>query len=181
MSSHIYLDESKAKGYLLVAATLLGSQVSASRKELGSLVLPGQRGLHMRSESDPRRREIADAIVQMGQTLGMETMIFDAGRSGTEKHRRSRCLEATIENVSHDDQVHIVLDRDESLQNWDRQRLIELMRAAGLTDRITYEHRTRQSELLLAIPDAVAWCWARGGGWRRRIRPIVREVRIMDS
>jgi hypothetical protein len=181
VSAHIYVDESKAKGYLLVAATVVRSQASASRRELGSLILPGQRGLHMRSESDSRRREIADSIVRIGETLGVDAVIFDAGRSGTEKDRRSRCLEAIIANLSVDDQVHIVLDLDESLQNWDRQRLIELTRAAGLSDRITYEHRTRHSELLLAIPDAIAWCWARGGDWRRRIRPVVRDVREMDA
>jgi len=26
---------------------------------------------------------------------------------------------------------------------------------------------------MLAIPDVIAWCWARGGDWRHRIAPIV--------
>jgi hypothetical protein len=32
-------------------------------------------------------------------------------------------------------------------------------------------------EQLLALPDIVAWCWAKGGDWKRRIRPIVCDVR----
>jgi len=33
------------------------------------------------------------------------------------------------------------------------------------------------AEQLLAVPDAVAWCWVRGGEWRRRVDPVVRLVR----
>jgi hypothetical protein len=28
-------------------------------------------------------------------------------------------------------------------------------------------------ELMLAVPDAIAWCWAKGGVWKARIRPVV--------
>jgi hypothetical protein len=31
--------------------------------------------------------------------------------------------------------------------------------------------------MLLAIPDAIAWCWAKGGDWRRRIESVVTDVR----
>ncbi len=61
--------------------------------------------------------------------------------------------------------------------SWDRQTLLELTRSAHVRERVTYGHSDRQTELLLAIPDAVAWCWARGGDWRRRIQPILRDVR----
>jgi len=32
-------------------------------------------------------------------------------------------------------------------------------------------------EPLLAMPDAIAWCWQRSGEWRHRIRELVTEVR----
>jgi len=32
------------------------------------------------------------------------------------------------------------------------------------------------SQPLLSIPDVVAWCWARGDIWRRRVAPSVSEV-----
>ena len=32
---------------------------------------------------------------------------------------------------------------------------------------------------LLTVPDAIAWCWARGGAWRERIQPVVRYVRVL--
>lgn len=177
MSTHIYVDETKAKGYLVAAATGVQSQLAISRKDLGTLILPRQRGLHMKGESDPRRREIADTIVRMGDVLGVQAVIYNAGRVGTEKVRRARCLEALVEDAAKHDRVKIVFDLDESLRSWDRQRMIELTRPAGLRERITYEHQTRHGELLLAVPDAIAWCWARGGEWRTRIQPIIADVR----
>jgi len=59
----------------------------------------------------------------------------------------------------------------------DTQRLIEFTRAAGCRDTLRYEHRRASAEQLLAIPGAIAPCWANGGDWRRRIEPVVTDVR----
>lgn len=181
MSVRVFVDETKAKGYLVAAATGLQPQLATPRKELNTLVLPGQRCLHMKDERDSRRREIADAIVRMKDGFGIEATIYDAGRTGpTEKDRRARCLKAIVNDAArHREQTQIIFDRDESLVSFDRQKMIEYTRAAGAKDRITYDHSTRQTELLLAIPDAIAWCWARGGQWRRRVEPIVVDVRTL--
>jgi hypothetical protein len=34
-----------------------------------------------------------------------------------------------------------------------------------------------EHELLLAVPDAIAWCWTKGGHWRDRVQPLATEVR----
>jgi hypothetical protein len=59
---------------------------------------------------------------------------------------------------------------------YESQKIIELTRAASARERISYEHHHRHAEPMLAIPDAIAWCWSKGGIWRRRIRPIVSDV-----
>lgn len=66
----------------------------------------------------------------------------------------------------------LVLEQDDSLLDWDRRQLYTLTRAAGLPG-MRYEHRRAATEPLLAIPDAIAWCWAKGGHWRRRVQPAV--------
>lgn len=58
-----------------------------------------------------------------------------------------------------------------------RQRLIELTRAEGRRHNLRYEHRRAKTELLLTVPDAIAWCWARGGHWKRRIEPVITTVK----
>ena len=70
----------------------------------------------------------------------------------------------------------IVFDLDGSLRSSDRQRLIEYTCAGQSRGRVKYSHMSRNEELLLAIPDVVAWCWAKGGLWRQRVRPMVADV-----
>ncbi len=67
-----------------------------------------------------------------------------------------------------------MIEQDDSLLDWDRRQLYALAREAPL---LRYEHRRASAEQLLAIPDAIAWCWAKGGHWRRRIQPAVTTVR----
>ena len=38
------------------------------------------------------------------------------------------------------------------------------------------QHRAA-TEQLLVLPDAIAWRWAKGGDWRRRIGPVAVDVR----
>jgi len=35
------------------------------------------------------------------------------------------------------------------------------------------------SEPLLAIPDAIVWCWQRGGHWKARVSAMISEVRVV--
>ncbi len=176
MAGHVFVDETKAKGYL-VAAALLEGDLEAYRKPLRALVLPRQRALHMKDESDPRRRAIADTIARLTR-IGVGVTVYDAGsRYANGLERRGRCLAALVKDAARLTSVSITFDLDESLATWDRQQMIELTRKAQVGDRLSYSHSSRYGEPLLAIPDAVAWCWARGGDWRRRVQPVIRAVR----
>ncbi|GHH64506.1 hypothetical protein [Promicromonospora soli] len=46
---------------------------------------------------------------------------------------------------------------------------------------IRYDHADRHSDALLWIPDAIAWCWQRGGEWRDKVRDAVTEVIEIDG
>jgi hypothetical protein len=47
------------------------------------------------------------------------------------------------------------------------------VRKAGLDDSLRYDHLRPYEECLLALPDAIAWCWAKGGHWRTRVQRLV--------
>lgn len=178
MTTNLYVDETKAKGYLVVAATTGASSgdLAVIRKEIKTLLLPGQRSLHMKSEKDQRRVKIADTFAAMA-ALGVRAIVYDAGRGGKELERRSRAIEALVENAaSMPGPVRITFDLDETVMGLDQQQMIELTRQRDLKEQISYTHQHRHSEPLLAIPDAIAWCWARGGRWRDRVRPLVTEI-----
>ncbi len=174
MSAHVFVDETKQRGYLLVAGVVVPGDLDPVRRVLRGLVLPGQRRLHMKDENDQRRRSIATAIAVGGVTA----TIYDAGRRyRNERERRAACLRSLITDTARRGDAMLVLEQDDTLLRWDNQRLIEFTREAGCRDTLRYEHRRAATELLLAVPDAVAWCWAKGGDWRRRVEPIVTDVR----
>lgn len=171
MARWVYVDESKRAGYVLAAVEV--TEPETARRVLRELVLPGQRRLHMKHEQ-PRRRA---AIVSRVAALPIEVRVYDAGRRfRTDLEARAACLAALVDDLPHDE-VRLLIETDETLVHWDRQRLYELARQAGMTQSLAYEHRRAHEEPLLALPDIAAWCWARSSEWRRRIGPVLRDGR----
>ena len=173
-SRHIYVDETKSAGYVLVATALYGSDVDRARKVIREMVLPGQGRIHMAKESPRRRKEIIGAICD----LNPQAVVYDAARRYNNAVARVNCLQAVVDDFASDGEVLMVLEADDSLIRSDRRHLIDMVRSAGCVDRFRYQHCRARSELMLGFPDAIAWCWARGGPWREMIRPIttVRSV-----
>jgi len=175
VTRHVFLDETKQRGYVVAAAAVVSGELDPLRRVVRGLVLPGQRRLHMKTERDSRRREIVAVLVD----AAVEVVIYDAGRRyPTERAARGECLRAVVADAAAAvGETRLVLEQDDSLVRWDGQRLIELARAAECRERVRYNHLRASAEQLLAVPDAVAWCWARGGEWRRRVDPVVHLVR----
>jgi hypothetical protein len=173
MSSHVFVDETKRRGYLLVASVVVQGDLDPIRRTLRGLVLPGQRRLHMKDENDSRKRSIATAIADSGT----RATIYDAGRRyDTEWDRRSACLRALVTDAAQRGDAMLILEQDDTLVAADRKLLYHAARHENCPE-LRYEHRRAAAEQLLALPDAIAWCWAKGGDWRRRIAPVVVDVR----
>lgn len=160
MTAHAYVDESKAGDYLLAATLVDGARVHRVRQEVRRLVLPRQSRVHMKQESDRRRRIIVGALAD----LGVATTIYSASgpRARTHITRRRACLARLVADV-HDGCDRLVLESDETQDARDRRDLLEITRVIGCREVLAYEHRRAGQEPLLALPDVVAWCWARGG------------------
>lgn len=159
----VFVDESKANDYLLAASAVNSGDAAAIRKAVRDLVLPGQNRLHMAKESDTRRRQILDRIGD----FAVATTIFRAPKDGrNEVECRGRCIEALVTDLPIDSDSDICFERDETLVARDRQRVLVAAHRTGHS--IPHRHATASEEPLLAIPDALAWAWARGGPWKRR-------------
>jgi hypothetical protein len=151
----------------------VATDVALLRGTVRELLLPGQRYLHMKNEGPGRKRTIADALVE----AGIQAVVYRAGpQHRNERSRRKACLRALVEDSAAAG-GRLILDQDDGMLSWDNQQLIELTRAAGCRDTLSYEHRRLRTELMLAVPDAIAWCWAKGGGWRALIAPAIAAVR----
>ena len=55
--------------------------------------------------------------------------------------------------------------------------LYRILGAMGIQERVTCRHESAAAELLLCSPDTIAWSYARGGEWSRRIADLVVEVK----
>lgn len=73
----------------------------------------------------------------------------------------------------------LVLEQDDSVLDVDRKLLYRCVRELGRQDDLVYRHHRAHEEPLLALPDAIAWSWHRGGQWRKRIEPLVMAVKVV--
>ncbi|PYY33355.1 hypothetical protein DEJ16_14295 [Curtobacterium sp. MCJR17_055] len=163
-----FADESKARDYLLAATLLEPGDVGAARNLVRSLVLPGQHRLHMAKESDGRRRMILDAIA----SIPSSTTIHRAPKDGrSEVDRRAACLRALVIDLTRSGCSGLCLERDETLERRDRRQIIDTLHQQGA--QLRHRHATAREEPLLALPDALASAWAKGGDWRRRVTHLV--------
>ena len=170
---YVYLDETKRAGYVMAAVTV--ADPTAVRKVIRGLVQPGNRRLHMVDERPRNRPKIVAALVE----TEIEVTIYDAVRNyRTDREARAACLAVLVEDLAAaGGPIVLVIEQDDSLVQSDRHELYELGRAAGVTDVLEYRHQRSHDESLLALPDLAAWCWVRSGEWRRRIGPILANVR----
>lgn len=170
---HAYVDESKARDYLLAVLEVEPRRTPGVRDVVRDLVPPRQRRLHMRDEPDRRRRQIVSALAAMDERVVIYRAVAEG--AATQIERRRACLARLVPDLAGRCDL-LVLESDESQDARDRRDLIELTRTAGCRDTLRYRHLRAAQEPVLAVPDVAAWCWARGGEWRRRAQGLVAEV-----
>ena len=170
-----FVDENSSKNYFLCSLSVALNRKPQLRKALRLLRMPGQSRIHFVDERDARRRQIMSAIAN----LRVQTTIIES-RSKNQKDARGKCLRALMRRAHARSAVSITLERDESVMQFDRRILFEANRVFGSEGSVTYANESPRSEPLLWIPDAVAWCYAKGGEWRRRIDPLIVEIIRVD-
>ena len=167
----LFIDESKAKGYTIVAAAIVPADITAMRREVAKLRKPGQRRVHFVHESDSRRREILSTL----ERLGVQARLYHAAGM-KDPAAREACLAAVVRDAAAADVTRLVLELDDSIQKFDRQILFREIGRVDGSPPIAYAHETAAAEPLLWIPDAIAWGHARGGEWKARIAPLVAGI-----
>jgi hypothetical protein len=166
--SALFVDESKSKGYVMVAAVVVPSDQTTLRREVRALVLPGQRRLHFTSESDSRRKQILAKLERLGVLAHVVHSDLRHEASG-----REACLRDLVAIAAREGHDRIVLERDVSIEHADKKVLYDAVHRLSLRDVLTYAHETAHQEPLLWIADAIAWSYAKGGDWRRRAQPMI--------
>ncbi len=175
MSRHIFVDETKRAGYVIAAVTVPDTE--AIRRVVRALVLPGQRRIHMKHEQARRRRIIVSALA----ATQVQATVYDAARRyRTDLAARTACLTSSSRTSPPSAATRgSSSSRTTPSFRADRHDLFLLARQTGIAGRFEYRHQRAYDELLLALPDVVAWGWVRSGEWRRRISPILTTVRTV--
>jgi len=166
-----FIDETKSRGFAFAVATLPQSELRTARMELRSLCASGQRSLHFKHESPRKRRSILAVIARQGWRAAILQ-----SRQSNMRLARTECLYATITLAHKSNAPAVILELDTSVERYDRQDLFEHCRHIGMDESFRYDLRPRHSEPGLWVADAVAWCFARGGPWRRQIGSLLVAV-----
>lgn len=175
MSAHVFVDETKARGYVLAAAVVLPDDLAALRKLVNSLRLPRQRRIHFQSENDARRKVILNALISANVCV----TIYDASSHPDVRQARDAAMTRLVDDIARIGAAMLVVETDDQALASDRAIIRSRAEMAGCLETLRYAHMRAFEEPLLAIPDAVAWSWAKAGTWRRHAgRLISAEIRV---
>jgi len=175
MPVHAFVDETKVRGLMVVCAVLEPRNLAPSRVAMRNLLLPRQTRLHFVKERDDRKGKILSTV----SGLSVQITVYDASRLRDERAARRLCLERIVDDLAEMSAHRLVIEQDDSLVRSDQGTLYRAVRRHGVEASLVYEHMSPRMEPLLWIPDAVAWCWAKGGVWKDRVLPLVDEVRTL--
>lgn len=167
MTFHAFVDESFAGSYMVAAAVVPVGDVNAHRAVLRGVLQPGQRRIHFKDERPARKDLVLSAI----DTLDVSAVVYV---TKNDRQARGACLARMVPDLAAAGVTRLVLERDDSLLTFD-QRTLDALKREHCPD-LYYDHQRAHNDLLLCLPDAIAWCWAKGARWRQRVAPFTREL-----
>ncbi|MEY4310477.1 MAG: hypothetical protein RLZ71_403 [Actinomycetota bacterium] len=160
-----FVDESKARNYLLAVTLIHPRDLPKVRTALLQLRKPGQRRIHFSKENDRRRRQVLSAI----NSLPVMSFVVQSDKEN-EGQARAECLEKLIFQAAERKLHRIVIERDYSFEKADLRVIRSALSVSGLDTQIEYAHENPHEEPALWIPDAVAWSFVKGGEWKARLK-----------
>lgn len=170
----VFIDESKSKAYVLCAVFVNVDDVPRIRKGLNKLRLKGQSRIHFVSESDQRRRKILSHI----RSLPIEIHFFEV-KGNTEAESRKRCFAELIRKLPEGDYFEIWIETDANHVSLDKAVLSEALISEKRGSQVIFTHENSRSQILLWIPDALAWIKTRGGKWHKELNGF--SFKVFDS
>ncbi|HEU5475867.1 MAG TPA: hypothetical protein VFV67_34960 [Actinophytocola sp.] len=177
MTVHAFADESRrGSTYLIAVALTEPGELRQLRRNLRSLLLCGQTEVHFHNEKEPRRRALANAIAR----LPVAVRIYTRSCGRQDEPARQDCLAQVIRDLLDRSAHRLVLDSRSHRDTHDEATIRRVIAQHPHPVPLVYEHVGSTSEAMLWIPDAVAWCFARGGQWRTRIGNLIDAVNDLD-
>jgi hypothetical protein len=168
---HVYVDESKAKGYLLAVVIIEPGLSNGIRKRMLKLRMPGQGHIHFVNERHSRRKSILKEILK----FNLQILIYRTDKQ-SQVQARKLCFEALIDDLSALDASVLVIERDQSSQSSDTTLIKQGLVRRGLLRSVEFRFLGKSEEPILWIADAIAWSYSRGKNYRSLITEAVQKV-----
>ena len=156
----VFVDESEVGGYSMTAVLIRLSDVQDARRVLRRHLKGTQRAMHFTKERDAVRRAFLDDVISLPIKVQVHTTRSKA------REARAACLRSIVRAADLALCVSILLDQDDSVLRSDNRVPRE---AVGPSREGTYDHLHDHEEPLLWLPDAISWCWNKGGQWARSL------------
>ena len=160
----IFIDESKARDFILCSVTITEQKIALSRSAVRKLVMPGQRFVHFVSESRRRKLQILKRLREIDFDVK-----FLVVRTGSPAERREVAIKALVEGLHSEGYCQLIFDEDVTYTVSDRLIVRTELESLGVIEKVSYSHVPSRHEPLLWIPDAMAWTFAKGGHWAREL------------
>ena len=159
----MFVDESEVSGYSITAVYVRPQDVHKIRTVLRKHLRSGQRSIHFTKE----RPQVCKAVIADIAKMSIKAELYKIA----EKHREARsiCLQALAGTLRDGKCQQLVLDQNDSVCQSDR-RVLRSALGPGWSG--TYDHLHDNQEALLWLPDAISWCWNKGGAWRAMLSDI---------
>jgi hypothetical protein len=170
-----FVDESLRPGrYLLGCVAVSAADAGALRRSVRSLLLAGERRLHLQRESKRRRRQILDALTELDLDAAVYVCRMQLERTAEEA--RSACLARIVDDLQSTDRTcELLIERREGADHRDRATILAQRRPMPV---LNFEHLEPHVDPLLWLPDCFARAVGAGGEWSDRVRGTVRSRNV---
>ena len=173
---HIYVDESKSKGYVLAAVIVEPGNSKRIRQQMNQLRLAGQTYIHFANERDSRRKFVLSKL----ESLGMRARIYYVDTLNTYE-ARAACLLTLIADADALGASKLVLELDQSVQRRDALLIVGELRRRGIRERLDFQSLPKAAEPILWCADAIVWSYNRGGDYRRRALRLIESTKRIEA
>lgn len=165
-----FVDESARPGrYLMASVRVMPSFAGIVRRGLTDLVLPGQRRLHFKTESDRRRRMLLSAMAQLPVAIDL---YIARGLGGDVA--RGLCLQQIVRDLqATGDDTIVFIERVDGLETYDHR---SISAARHRSPNLTWQHLAPTEDPILWLADAAAWATGAGEDWHDRLGATISRL-----
>lgn len=161
----IFVDESRQKGYVLVAAVVSADELARSRKIMRSLKPRNRDRIHMHAEGRASREKIAAEFIRRRPIS--KAVVLTAPIHGRPERRVRTALLRELARLASELGATRILIESCSQDKEDRTAMVGVLASLGKHDSIRVAFDNPHGHELLWAADVVAWAFT--NGWRPKL------------